>query len=44
MEHPTTYRTMKIDGRSIFYRETGPKNAPTLLLLHRFPSSSRAGA
>src|SRR5580700_1806454 len=41
MEHPTLYRTMQIDGLSIFYREAGPKDAPTLLLLHGLPSSSR---
>ena len=41
MEHPTFYRTTQIDGLSIFYREAGPKDAPTLLLLHGFPSSSR---
>ena len=41
MKHPTFYRTTKIDGLSIFYREAGPKNAPTLLLLHGLPSSSR---
>jgi pimeloyl-ACP methyl ester carboxylesterase len=35
------YRTVKIDGLSIFYREAGPKDAPTLLLLHGLPSSSR---
>jgi pimeloyl-ACP methyl ester carboxylesterase len=35
------YRTVQVDGLSIFYREAGPKNAPTLLLLHGFPSSSR---
>ncbi len=35
------YRTMKVDGLSIFYREAGPTNAPTLLLLHGLPSSSR---
>jgi pimeloyl-ACP methyl ester carboxylesterase len=32
---------MQIDGLSIFYREAGPKDAPTLLLLHGLPSSSR---
>ena len=32
---------MTVDGLSIFYREAGPKDAPTLLLLHGFPSSSR---
>jgi hypothetical protein len=41
VEHPTFYRTTQIDGLSIFYREAGPKDAPTLLLLHGFPSSSR---
>src|SRR5258708_20090441 len=39
--HPTFYRATRIDGLSIFYREAGPKDAPTLLLLHGFPSSSR---
>ncbi|PYI57943.1 MAG: alpha/beta hydrolase, partial [Verrucomicrobia bacterium] len=32
MEHPIFYRTIKIDGLSIFYRETGPKETPTILL------------
>jgi pimeloyl-ACP methyl ester carboxylesterase len=41
MASPTIYRTTKIDGLSIFYREAGPKDAPVLLLLHGFPSSSR---
>jgi pimeloyl-ACP methyl ester carboxylesterase len=41
MEHATSYRTIEIDGLSIFYREAGPKDAPTLLLLHGLPSSSR---
>jgi pimeloyl-ACP methyl ester carboxylesterase len=41
VEYPTFYRTTQIDGLSIFYREAGPKDAPTLLLLHGFPSSSR---
>src|ERR1700730_12314025 len=40
MEHPTFYRTTRIDGLSIFYREAGPKDAPALLLLHGLPSSS----
>jgi len=39
--HSTFYRTTEIDGLSIFYREAGPKDAPTLLLLHGLPSSSR---
>ena len=41
MEHPTFYRTAQVDGLSIFYREAGPKDAPTILLLHGLPSSSR---
>jgi pimeloyl-ACP methyl ester carboxylesterase len=41
MKYPTSYRTAQIDGLSIFYREAGPKDAPTLLLLHGLPSSSR---
>lgn len=38
--HQVYYRTAKIDGLDIFYREAGPKNAPTVLLLHGFPTSS----
>ncbi|WP_013627845.1 alpha/beta fold hydrolase [Rubinisphaera brasiliensis] len=34
------YRTTEVEGVSIFYREAGPKDAPTLLLLHGFPTSS----
>src|SRR5437870_10102545 len=41
VEHLTFYRTTKIDGLSIFYREAGPKGGPTLFLLHGLPSSSR---
>jgi pimeloyl-ACP methyl ester carboxylesterase len=37
----TTYRTMNVDGLKIFYREAGPKDAPTILFLHGLPSSSR---
>src|SRR6201993_5024764 len=36
-----TYRTIEADGLRLFYREAGPPDAPTLLLLHGFPSSSR---
>jgi pimeloyl-ACP methyl ester carboxylesterase len=35
------YRKVQVDGISIFYREAGRPDAPTLLLLHGFPSSSR---
>ena len=34
------YQTAPVDGNSIFYREAGPKTAPTILLLHGFPTSS----
>ncbi|WP_037226770.1 alpha/beta fold hydrolase, partial [Rhodopirellula baltica] len=34
------HRTIQIDDLEIFYREAGPKDAPTLLLLHGFPTSS----
>jgi pimeloyl-ACP methyl ester carboxylesterase len=34
------YRTADVDGFKIFYREAGPAQAPKLLLLHGFPSSS----
>lgn len=35
------YKTVHVDGLDIFYREAGPHDAPVLLLLHGFPSSSR---
>ncbi|QIF06052.1 alpha/beta hydrolase [Roseimicrobium sp. ORNL1] len=34
------YHTAKVDGLDVFYREAGPKDAPTILLLHGFPTSS----
>jgi pimeloyl-ACP methyl ester carboxylesterase len=36
-----TYRRTTVDGVAIFYREAGPPDAPTIVLLHGFPSSSR---
>ena len=36
----TAYRHATVDGLNIFYREAGPASAPTLVLLHGFPSSS----
>jgi pimeloyl-ACP methyl ester carboxylesterase len=33
------YRTAKVDGRNVFYREAGAATAPKLLLLHGFPTS-----
>ena len=41
MSNQVFYRTAKVDGLTIFYREAGPKNAPPILLLHGLPSSSR---
>lgn len=41
MASGTSYRHALVDGMSIFYREAGPKDGPTLLLLHGLPSSSR---
>ena len=37
----TTYHRMTVDSVGVFYREAGPRNAPTIVLLHGFPSSSR---
>ncbi|QDT10846.1 alpha/beta fold hydrolase [Planctomycetes bacterium K23_9] len=37
---PVYHRTIEIEGLDIFYREAGAKNAPTILLLHGFPTSS----
>src|SRR5690606_4540110 len=34
------YRTMEVEGVSLFYREAGPSQAPTVLLLHGFAASS----
>ena len=34
------YRTADVDGLTVFYREAGAPDAPTLLLLQGFPSAS----
>ena len=36
----TRYLHASIEGRKVFYREAGPATAPTILLLHGFPTSS----
>jgi pimeloyl-ACP methyl ester carboxylesterase len=36
-----TYHRATVDGVSMFYCEAGPKDAPAIVLLHGFPSSSR---
>ena len=38
--YATLHKTIKIEGLDIFYREAGPEGAPTILLLHGFPTSS----
>lgn len=38
--YPTMHKTIEINGVDIFYREAGPKDAPTILLLHGYPTSS----
>ncbi len=38
--HQVRYRTVEVDGLDIFYREAGSTDAPTILLLHGFPTSS----
>jgi pimeloyl-ACP methyl ester carboxylesterase len=35
-----TFRKVDVDGIGVFYREAGPKDAPTILLLHGFPTAS----
>jgi pimeloyl-ACP methyl ester carboxylesterase len=37
---PINYKAADVDGFNVFYREAGSKAAPTLLLLHGFPSAS----
>jgi pimeloyl-ACP methyl ester carboxylesterase len=37
---PLQYRTVAVNGLDVFYREAGPAEAPVLLLLHGFPTSS----
>src|SRR5262245_48269144 len=39
-QHPIHYRTTQADGLEIFYREAGAPEAPVVLLLHGFPTSS----
>jgi pimeloyl-ACP methyl ester carboxylesterase len=36
----TRHRTVRVGGLDLFYREAGPADAPAVLLLHGFPSSS----
>lgn len=38
--HSIHYRNTQINGLNLFYREAGPSDAPTILLLHGYPTSS----
>jgi pimeloyl-ACP methyl ester carboxylesterase len=38
--HPIHYRNIKVNDLNLFYREAGPADAPTILLLHGYPTSS----
>lgn len=41
MKTPTVkYLKTKVDDLNVFYREAGPKDAPVILLLHGYPTSS----
>src|ERR1700754_2093290 len=39
MALPVSYRSVSVDGLKIAYREAGRSDAPTLLLLHGFPTA-----
>src|SRR4029077_2255867 len=39
-QHPVRYKTIRVNELDIFYREVGPQDAPVILLLHGFPTSS----
>jgi pimeloyl-ACP methyl ester carboxylesterase len=38
--YPTLHKTIEVNGVEIYYREAGSKDAPTILLLHGYPTSS----
>jgi pimeloyl-ACP methyl ester carboxylesterase len=39
-QYPVGYKTIRVNELDVFYREAGPQNASTILLLHGFPTSS----
>jgi pimeloyl-ACP methyl ester carboxylesterase len=39
-QHPVHYKHADLNKLDIFYREAGPADAPVILLLHGFPTSS----
>ena len=40
IEFAVHYKTTRINDLDIFYRDAGPRDAPAILLLHGFPTSS----
>ena len=38
---PTLHKKVKVGELNLFYREAGPRDAPVILLLHGFPTSSQ---
>jgi pimeloyl-ACP methyl ester carboxylesterase len=40
MRNKVLYKTVNLNGVKIFYRESGNRNHPTILLFHGFPASS----
>jgi pimeloyl-ACP methyl ester carboxylesterase len=40
MTHQVHHRYATVDGQRLFYREAGPADAPAIVLLHGFPTSS----
>lgn len=40
LDRTVSHKKIKVGELEIFYREAGPKDAPTILLLHGFPTSS----
>jgi pimeloyl-ACP methyl ester carboxylesterase len=40
----TSYRTVKVNGWSVFYREAGPPDAPTILLAPDYPGFGHSDA
>jgi pimeloyl-ACP methyl ester carboxylesterase len=39
-QFPVHYKTARVNDLDVFYREAGPQSAPSILLLHGFPTSS----
>jgi pimeloyl-ACP methyl ester carboxylesterase len=39
-QFPVHYKTARVNELDVFYREAGPENAPVVVLLHGFPTSS----